>query len=384
MAQLNHPQAVFVSNGEIYIADTNNHRVRKVLRNGQIVTICGTGIAGYNGDGQLATEAQLHSPRYVVVSSSDQVYISDMHNHRIRKIDQRGMISTIAGTGVNGYNGDGQLAINAQLFSPYELFVTEDEEVLIADCSNNRVRKIDRNGMISTIAGTGKAQYNGNNRLATTASLHSPASVFQYKHEIYITEMFGYRIRKINQQGIISTIVGNGNQGYGEDGILATKAILFYPYSIFVCNDQVFISDFCRVRKILPNGIIKTVAGTGQIGRNREILTTNLSRRFTGGDMLATQCKLHLPRGIFIDSDSQVLTFADTIDHTISKIDQNGMMRRVVGTGERGFAGDVPFDFVIYPHIGPLRKKPLIKPFPHALYDLVVICETITNSSQQI
>ena len=117
MAELNGPHGVFVSNGEIFIADTLNHRVRKVLRNGQIVTICGTGIQGYNGDGQLATEAQLDTPFSVVVSSSNQVYISDM-GHRVRKIGRHGIISTIAGTGEQGYNGDDQLAVNAELNCP--------------------------------------------------------------------------------------------------------------------------------------------------------------------------------------------------------------------------------------------------------------------------
>ena len=121
MAQLNHPYGVFVSNGEVFIADGND-RVRKVLGNGQIVTICGTGIPGYNGDDQLATNAQLNSPCAVVVSSSDQVYISEWSGHRIRKIDRRGIITTIAGNGIQG------------------------------------------------------------------SSLNFPASVFQYKHEIYIAD----------------------------------------------------------------------------------------------------------------------------------------------------------------------------------------------------
>ena len=131
MAQLNHPRGIFVSNGEVFIADKFNHRVRKVLRDGQIVTICGTGIRGYSGDGQLPTNAQLSSPHAVFVSSSDQVYISG--GHRIRKIDCNGIISTIAGIGVGGFNGDGQLAVNTKINTPSELFVTDEEEVLFVD-----------------------------------------------------------------------------------------------------------------------------------------------------------------------------------------------------------------------------------------------------------
>ena len=183
MAELDAPSDVFVSGGEIYIADTNNHRVRKVLRNGQITTIAGTGIRGYNGDGQLATNAQLDCPYSVVVSSSAQVYILEFS--RIRKIDRNGIISTIAGTGNEGFNGDDQLATHAHLYNPRGLFVTDDEEVLFADTFNHRVRKVDRNGIISTIAGNENQGYNGDDQLATNASLDNPTSVFQYKNEIY-------------------------------------------------------------------------------------------------------------------------------------------------------------------------------------------------------
>jgi len=210
--------------------------------------------------------------------------------------------------------------------------------------------------------------------LATAASLNFPASVCQNKHEIYIADSSNHRIRMVDRNGIISTIAGTGLQGYNGDDILATDADFGEPDSVFVHNDQVYFSDLHngRIRKILPNGIIKTVAGTGKIGRNGEDLTNSstVSWIFTDGDKLATKCKLHLPRGICIDSDSQVLYFADTFNNTVSKIDQNGMMRRVVGTGTCGYSGDVPFDFHQYPHIGPRRKKPTIKSFPHALYDL--------------
>ena len=348
MAQLFLPRGVFVSNGEIYFADTFNHRVRKVLRNGQIVTIAGTGIRGYNGDGQLATDAQLFSPCSVVVSSSDQVYISDANGHRIRKIDQHGIISTIAGIGIQGYNGDDKLAIQAQLNRPYGLFVTEDEEILIADGFNYRVRKIDRNGIITTIAGSGNYGFDGDGGLATSAKIWDPRSVFQYKNEIYIADSGNNRIRKIDNNGIISTIEGTEKNIYVD--------------SVFVCNDEVYFTDSkSLVFKILQNGIIKTIAGIKS------------EEGFNGNDMLATQCKLNCPKGIFVDNDSQVY-IADTYNHCIRRIDQNGIMRNVIGTaGKEGYSGDVPFDFQKYPHIGP-RKKQLIKPFPHAYHDLIVIC----------
>ena len=357
MAQLFNPCGIFVSNGEVFIADTHNHRVRKVLRNGQIVTIAGNGTEGTNGDGQLATNAQLYYPTSVVVSSLDQVYI--VCGNCIRKIDSHGIISTICGTGEKGFGGDGQLAVHAQLGYPEGLFVTDDEEVLIADSGNHCVRKIDRNGIISTIAGTGgKGGFNGDGQLATSASLNNPTSVFQYEHEIYIADQYNQRIRKIDHNGMISTIAGTGKMVRNGDD----PTDIGWPLSLFIHNDHVYFSDQAhrRIRKFLPNnGIVTTIAGT-----NKEAVGFN--------DMLATETKLEAPRGIFIDNDLQIY-IADISGNCVWKIDQNGMMRRIVGTGDFGYSGDVPFDFKQYPHIGP-RKKPLIKPFPHAYHDLIVIC----------
>ena len=142
MSQLNSPCGVFVSNGEVFISDTINHCIRKVLSNGQIVTIAGNGIErrGEINDGQLATNVHLSTPTCVVVPSSNQVYISEGNNNRIRKIDRNGIILTIAGTGQEGYNGDNQLAVNAQLCKPRGLFVNEDEEVFFCDWANHRVK----------------------------------------------------------------------------------------------------------------------------------------------------------------------------------------------------------------------------------------------------
>ena len=162
-AKLCGPSGVFVSNGEVFIVDACNYRVRKLLRNGQITTIAGV------ADLRNQSEAmELNCPYSVVVSSSYQVYISEWFGHRIKKIDQCGVISTIAGTGKRGFDGDGQLAVNALLNCPCGLFVTDDEEVLFADSVNNRVRKIG-NGVITTIAGNGEIGYNGDNLLATNA-----------------------------------------------------------------------------------------------------------------------------------------------------------------------------------------------------------------------
>ena len=361
MTKLCRPSSILVSNGEVFIADMMNHRVRKLLRNGQLVTIAGSGIKGYNGDDQLATDAQLYYPYSIAVSSSNQVYISEMHGNRIRKIDCNGMISTIAGTGIGGYNGDDKLAVNAQLNIPFGLFVTEDEEVLFADYENCRVRRIDRNGIISTIAGNGKHRYNGydelgiigddgegDGQLATSIPLNNPTSVFQYRNDIYFTETGSGGIRKIDRNSIISTIAGTGSENN-------------YPESVLVHNDQVYFSDrlIHRVRTVLPNGTIQTIAGTEK-------------GEFNGDDMLATDTSLRRPCGIFIDATDGQIYIADSDNHCIRRMDRNGMMKIIVGTGgKNGYSGDVPFDFEKYPHVGP-PKKPTIKPFPNYYHDLIV------------
>jgi len=254
-ATIKDPQSVFVSNGEIFLVTQN--RVRKLVRNGQIVTIAGTGMQVSNGDGQPANLAQLNDPPTVFVSSSDQVYISEYYGHRIRKIDRNGIISTIAGIGLFGFNGDDQLAVNAKLNCPMGLFVTDEDEILIADMGNNRVRRIDRCGVITTIAGTDGQGFNGDDQLATSASLLLPTSVFQYKGEIYICELHGHRIRKIGVDGMIKTIAGTGVAGYNGDGIMATNAQINNPFCVHVHNDQVYFSDCLnnRIRKIDGNGM---------------------------------------------------------------------------------------------------------------------------------
>ena len=370
MSQLKCPFNVFVSNGEVFICDTLNDRVRKVLRNGQIVTICGNGVRGYNGDDQLATDAQLYTPRAVVVSSSNQVYISEMSGNRIRKIDQHGIISTIAGTGEAGFNGDNQLAIHAMLNYPCGLFVTEDEEVLFCDCENHRVRRIDKHGMISTIAGNGKVDHCGDHpQPAISASLAGPNSIFQYKNEIYVTQE-NHRIHKIDQNGILTTIAGTGRTTYyyihttfnGND-IPATEAILNGPHGIFVHKDEIYFSDTYnfQIRKIDLNGIISKIAGTDNAS----------GRPFYEDGTMALDAPLNYVNGLFVDEDSQIY-FAEESNHCIRKIDKNGMITTIVGTGNHGYSGDVPFDFKKYPHIGPRKKKPLIKPFPKSLFDITI------------
>ena len=324
-AKLHNPLSVFVSNDEVFIADSVNHRVRKLLRNGQIVTIAGDGNKGSGGDGQLATCSQLNYPTSVVVSSSNQVYISEEDNHRIRKIDQHGIISTIAGNGIGGYNGDGQLAIHAQLYYPHGLFVNDDEEVYFCDGGNCRVRKIDRFGMISTIAGNGTPSggqgYNGDGILATTAQLKYPTNVFVFKNEAYISDTNNCRIRKVLQNGIITTIAGTGEIGYNGDDQLAINAHLSFPDGLFVHNDRIYFSDFNNhlVRMILPNGMLNTIAGNGTGGNN-------------GDGKLSVEAQLLRPTGLFVD-DSGIYICGNSV---IRKLTPMESLQRLLAPANMG------------------------------------------------
>ena len=338
MSQCSTPTAVCVSNGEVFIADTNNHRVRKILRDGQIVTIAGTGEDGYNGDNQPATSAQLCWPIAVFVSSN-QVYISEGLGNRVRKILQNGMIQTIAGNGKGGFSGDGGLAVNSQVSGPRGLFVTDDEEVYISDNGNHRVRKIGRNGIITTIAGTGIAGYNGDDQLATNATLYDPQGIFVYENEIYISDMTNKRVRKISQNGMITSI----------------SAEKISTFSTIVYKGEIYISGF------ISNEILKYTDG-----RFKPIIgyETPKSRKSTNAANILIN-----PAGLWID-DSKIY-IADFKNHRVLKVDEFGKVTTIAGTGKPGYSGDVPFDFDKYPHIGP-KKKQLIKPFPRSYHDLIV------------
>ncbi|EFC37866.1 predicted protein [Naegleria gruberi] len=297
-AQLFNPSSVFVSsNNEVYIADFCNHRIRKILENGNIVTIAGNGNYGFSGDNGPATNAQFNYPCSVFVSSKNEVYITDYSNHRIRKILENGNIITIAGNGTVGFSGDNGPATNAQLYNPSSVFVSSNNEVYIADFCNHRIRKILENGNIVTIAGNGNYGFSGDNGPATNAQFNYPCSVFvSSKNEVYITDYSNHRIRKILENGNIITIAGNGTVGFSGDNGPATNAQLYNPSSVFVSsNNEVYFTDQHnnRIRKILENGNIITIAGNGNYG-------------FSGDNGPATNAQLYNPNSVFVSSNNEV------------------------------------------------------------------------------
>ncbi len=233
-AQLNSPVGVGIdSSGNVYITEYSGNVVRKVDSSGNISTIAGTGTAGFSGDGGLATSAQVSSPYDVMADGAGNIYIADSGNHTIRKIDNSGTISTIAGTGVGGFSGDGGLATSAQLNNPSGVGMDTSGNIYVADQNNQRIRKIDLSGNISTVAGNGTAGFSGDGGLATAAQLRNPYALkVNGTGEIFIADADNNRVRKVDASGNISTVAGNGTTGLSGDGAAATSAQLYSPSGI--------------------------------------------------------------------------------------------------------------------------------------------------------
>jgi sugar lactone lactonase YvrE len=258
------------SSGNLYIADTENHRIRKVNTSGTISTVAGDGTDGFGGDGGPATGAQLDNPFGVALDASGNLYIGDTSNHRIRKVDSSGTISTVAGDGNIGFGGDGGAATGAQLDAPTGVAVDASGNLYIADTNNHRIRKVDSTAIITTVAGDGTFDFGGDGGPATSAQLRGPFGVaVDASGNLYIGDTNNNRVRKVNTSGIISTVAGDGTEGFGGDGGPATSAQLDFPNGVAVdASGNLYIADAdnIRIRKVDSSGTISTVAGDGNGG----------------------------------------------------------------------------------------------------------------------
>jgi len=302
LAELIQPLGVAVDPaGNVYIADEGCNRIRKVNTAGIISTIVGNGKQGFNGDGGPATSASLYEPSGVAVDPAGNVYIADAGNLRIRKVDTAGTITTIAGNGKEGFSGDGGPAPSAELTFPVEVAVDPAGNVYIADEGSNRIRKVNTAGTISTIAGNGKDGFNGDGGPATSASLNDPRGVaVDPTGNVYITDRGNNRIRKVNTAGIISTIAGNDTQGFSGDGGPATSASLNKPREVAVdLAGNVYISDAgnFRIRKVSPAGVISTVAGRGTPGFTGDGGPASSAQLVPRGVAVGVQADLYIADG---------------------------------------------------------------------------------------
>ena len=327
-AVLNYPYSVAVDNsGNIYIADTNNNRVRKVDTTGIITTAAGYGGFGFSGDGSSAPSAALEYPTGVAVDSSGNLYIADRINNRVRKVDTTGNINTVAGNGIFGYSGDGGKAISAEML-PYGVAVDGAGNIYIADLQNARIRKVSTSGIVTTVAGNGTFGYTGDGGTATSAALAPYGIASDSAGNLYIADAYDNRIRKVSG-GNITTVAGNGTFEYSGDVGPAASAQLNFPSGVAAdAAGNLYIADTYNnaVRQVSTTGAITTVAGTGAFG-------------YFGDGGAATSAQLGQPSGLAVDRVGN-LYIADTANSSIRKVSPAGTIFAVAGTGISGYSGD--------------------------------------------
>ena len=372
--------------GNLYIADFENHRVRRVDAEGIIVTVAGDGRGGYNGDGIPATESHLLHPRGIAVDRTGNLYIADASNHRVRRVDSTGMIETVAGIGDWGFEGEGGPALEANLRQPQSLAIDALDNLYIGDGLNHRVRKVDSTGAIRTVAGSGDWGFDGDGGPALSARLSIPSALAVDGYgNLYITNQEDHRVRMVNASGVITTVAGVHEAGFGGDGGLATQAKFNTPVSLATdLQGNLYIADRGnhRVRMVNPAGVITTVAGTGRIGAGGDggpatkasvgfpaalavdafgnlfigqrlgvvrkvdpsgVITTVAGQFFrfgwSGDGGPATAAQLNSPLSVAVDMFGN-LYIADFFNRVVRRVDPAGTITTVAGTGTSGSGGD--------------------------------------------
>ncbi len=293
-----------------------------------ITTIAGNGTNGFSGDGGQATAAEFYSPNILALDHIGNLYFSDVYNNRLRKVNTAGIVSTIAGNGTNGFSGDGGQATAAELNFPEGIALDTLGNIYVTDYGNNRIRKINTTGIISTFAGNGTAGYAGDGGQATAANLWKPEGIiFDKTGNLIFADH--YCIRKVTTAGIISTIAGNGTGGFAGDGGQATAAEMNCPVGlVFDPLGNLYFSDVSnnRVRMVTTSGIINTIAGDG-------------GQFYSGDGGQATAARLYHPEGIVIDAIGN-LYIADNGNNRIRMINTSGIISTIAGNGTGGYSGD--------------------------------------------
>ncbi len=403
-ASLNAPKAmIFDKAGNLLVADTNNHKVRKInLTTGEITTIAGIGTAGFTGDGEPAARTKLNFPNGLAIDERGNIFISDSANNRIRRVDvDSSVITTVAGNGEIGQDKDNVLATQTSLTNPFSLTVDKSGNIFVLQLESFRVRRIDASSrMITTFAGNGKAGVSRDGEMAALSSIIPVAINVDNQNNLLIVEtsaepkfdniLLSNRVRQVNTQtGILSTIAGNGCNPFRSlsctsiEGEIATKTSLIFPLNVTVDElGNLFIIDDTQVKMVnATTGVITTVAGNGekQLKANngdggtakqatlfpfalaaraselfildsgydqvrRVSLDTNTINSIAGigiGDgKTAKASKLNVPTGLAVDSTNN-LFIADTSHNLVRKVNSaTGVITSIAGTGKNGFNGD--------------------------------------------
>jgi Secretion system C-terminal sorting domain len=297
-----------------------------------ISTIVGTGVTTFAGDGGAATLANINEPSGLAYDSHGNIFVMDQYNYRVRRVTPSGIISTVVGTGSVGYSGDGGQATNATIGRCIGIAIDGHNNLYIADYDHSTIRKIDTTGIINTIAGTvSTAGFAGDGGLAVSAKLNHPTALcFDQNQNLFIADYVNCRIRKIDTNGYIWTVAGSATLGSAGDGGPATLASLHYPFGVSVdIEGNIYISDQNneKVRLVTPAGIISTFAGTGVIGPAGD-----------GGQ--ATAAQLSNPCAVAFDGSGNVY-IADQVNNKVRVVSTaTGVIKTFVGTGASGFGGD--------------------------------------------
>jgi sugar lactone lactonase YvrE len=314
--------------GDLYISDIGAHRVFKLDSRGRLTVVAGTGEGGFSGDGGPATRAQLNAPHDLAFDAEGNLLIADTFNHRIRRIDRQGVITTIAGSGSAPYTGYGAPAPKDTLNNPQGVAVDRAGNILIADTYNRVVRRLDRNGTLTVIAGS-VAGLTGDGGPATEAQLNLPMAVTVGPDDsVYVSDAANSRIRRITSDGKIQTVTGfGGGEGIGGAGFVgdggpAEKAKLFSPADVkFDTAGNLYISDSGNNRvRVIRGGAISTIAGTGRAG-------------FGGDGKEAGAAELNTPQKIAVAKDGSVF-IADRGNQRVRKVDARGFITTVAGEGK--------------------------------------------------
>ena len=322
--------------GNLFVADHNNHRVRRVdVVTDVITTVAGSGLEAFSGDGGAASAASLAGPIGLSFDHDGDLFIVDSYNGRVRRVEaDTQLISTVAGNGGFDFSGDGGPATEAELSSPESIAVDAAGNLFIADTENSRVRRVDnKTNFMITLAGSGQTSALNDDGPATVANLSSPEDIaVDSAGNLYITDSGHIRVRKVDVNQTISTVAGGGDPDDElGDGGPATNAEFCSIVGIAVDHDgNVFVADFCdhRVRRVdAQTQVITTVAGSGQAG-------------FSGDGGPATAAELDCPNDVTVDPDGN-LYIADTLNHRIRRLDvSTGIVTTVAGNGTSGFSGD--------------------------------------------
>ncbi|MBS1519439.1 MAG: hypothetical protein JST50_00465 [Bacteroidetes bacterium] len=320
-----------MSHQQIGAAHTSKSQAYSIIN-----TFAGSDVRAWTGDGGSVKNATLNGPQNVYVDKQGNVFISQLNDNVFRKVDAKtGIITTVAGNGINGFSGDGGLATQASFSNAFHIVSDDQGNLYISDLSNSRIRRVDgKTGIVQTIAGTGLTDFNGDGHTALTTNLNIPFGIAMDKDgNLIFSDQGGLMLRKLDMHTqIITTIAGNGSRGFGGDGGPATAAMFNFIWNVAIdpVSGDIYVSDQFngRIRKINhATGVITTVAGNGMYGNS-------------GMGGLATSASFAQPVGIAVDKYGN-LFIADQVLSQVYAVDQKtGIISLVAGNGNSGFSGD--------------------------------------------